>query len=106
MSMSTADGEELTRLSARALAARITSGDVSAVEAVEAHIARIEAVKPRLNPAVVKRYAPAPEEARAPHQRPAPPQPLPPPPRVPGHLKEFLRPPGIPPTLGFPWSTD
>src|SRR5258706_14461435 len=47
MSMSTSDGEGLTRLSARTLAARIASGDVSAVEAGEARHARIEAGESR-----------------------------------------------------------
>src|SRR5258706_13947339 len=47
MSMSTSDGEGLTRLSARTLAARIASGDVSAVEAVGGHIAGIEAGETR-----------------------------------------------------------
>src|SRR5260221_12396117 len=101
MGMSMSDGEELTRLSARALAARIASGDVSAVEAVEAHIARIEAVNPRLNAVVVTRYAAAREEARAADQRRATGEPLPPPHGVPVTIKESLALAGTPSTFGF-----
>jgi len=43
----------LSELSAGALAASIARGDLSAVEAVEASIARIEAVNPRLNAVVI-----------------------------------------------------
>src|SRR5947209_19603055 len=51
-------------LSAVQLAAQIVDGSISAVEAVEAHIARIEAVNPALNAVVVKRYDEARAEAR------------------------------------------
>jgi fatty acid amide hydrolase len=101
MSMSTSDGEELTRLSAHTLAARIASGDVSAVEAVEAHIARIEAVNRRLNAVVVTRYAAAREEARAADQRRATGEPLPPLHGVPVTIKESLDLAGTPSTFGF-----
>jgi fatty acid amide hydrolase len=50
--------------SARELAASIASGEVSALEVVEVHIARIEAVNPKLNAVVVKRYDEARAEAR------------------------------------------
>src|SRR5687767_7438709 len=51
---------ELTRMSASQLARQIAHGRVSSEEAVEAHIARIEAVNPQLNAVVVKLY----DEAR------------------------------------------
>jgi fatty acid amide hydrolase len=57
--------EDLTRLGALELAARIRSGEVSAAAAVEAHIRRIEAVNGRLNAVVVRRYDEAQKEARA-----------------------------------------
>ena len=46
----------LTSLSATELAAMIARGGTSSVEAVEAHIERIERVNPALNAVVVKRY--------------------------------------------------
>ena len=67
----TADGGELARayaggmnssttipttLSASRLAQTIAAGELSAVEAVEAHIARIEEVNPRLNAVVVRLF--------------------------------------------------
>src|SRR5260370_37581547 len=59
---------ELWRLSARALAEKIRGGEVSAVQAVEAHIARIEAGEPQLNAVVVKRFGQARAEAQRGHQ--------------------------------------
>jgi fatty acid amide hydrolase len=53
--------QRLTDYGASELATMIARGDVSSVEVVDAHIARIEAVNPALNAVVVKRY----EEARA-----------------------------------------
>lgn len=53
--------QNLTRLSAREIAALIRSGDVSAREATDAHIDRLEAVNPKLNAVAVRRY----QEARA-----------------------------------------
>src|SRR5689334_20641281 len=58
-------GAACTRLSASTLAGLIARGDLSAVEAVEAHIAQIERVNPALNAVVVKRYAAARAEAQA-----------------------------------------
>jgi fatty acid amide hydrolase len=52
-------------LSATQLVQQISSGDLSASEAVEAHIAQIERVNPHLNALVVKRYEAARSEARA-----------------------------------------
>jgi fatty acid amide hydrolase len=51
----------ITELSAAELARLIAAGEVSAREAVEAHVARIEAVNPKLNAVVVRRF----DEARA-----------------------------------------
>ncbi len=61
--MATSSGE-LCRLDARALARGICSGQLSAIDVVESHIERIEAVNPALNAVVVKRYDAAREEAR------------------------------------------
>ncbi len=54
-----------TALSATELAARIAAGDISAAEAVDAHIERIEAVDGRLNAVVSRRFAEARAEAAA-----------------------------------------
>lgn len=55
---------ELCRLSAAELARRIAAGETTALEVIEAHIERIEAVNTRLNAVVVKRYDVARAEAR------------------------------------------
>jgi Asp-tRNA(Asn)/Glu-tRNA(Gln) amidotransferase A subunit family amidase len=47
---------QLCTLSAAEIACRIRVGEVSAVEVLEAHIARIERINPKLNAVVVKRY--------------------------------------------------
>ncbi len=67
--MGTATDSELMRRSGVALAGAIARGEVSAVEAVAASIARIEQVNPALNAVVVKRYAEAQAEARAADER-------------------------------------
>jgi fatty acid amide hydrolase len=54
---------EITAMSAGQLAAHIADGDLSAFEAIEAHIERIEKVNPHLNAVVVKRYEAARAEA-------------------------------------------
>ena len=56
---------ELWTRSASELARAIASGAISSVEAVDAHIARIESVDPALNAVVYKRYESARAEARA-----------------------------------------
>src|SRR5271166_457578 len=56
---------ELWSLDGVELAERFATGAVSALEVVDAHIARIEAVDPALNAVVVKRYDAARDEARA-----------------------------------------
>ncbi|HEX2914673.1 MAG TPA: amidase [Chloroflexia bacterium] len=54
----------LTELPAVELAEKISRGEVSAVEAVEAHIEQIERVNPKINAVVYKRYNQARKEAR------------------------------------------
>src|SRR4029450_6788703 len=56
--------DELCALSGRLLAQKTRQGEVSALDVVEAHIGRIEAVNPRLNAVVVRRYDEARAEAR------------------------------------------
>ena len=55
----------LTHISGVELARRIRTGEVRSIEAVEAHIERIEAVNPSLNAMVADRFDRAREEARA-----------------------------------------
>ncbi|HEY7976271.1 MAG TPA: amidase, partial [Ktedonobacterales bacterium] len=93
---------EITDLSAVALAASIARGDLSAIEAVEASIARIEAVNPRLNAVVVKRYDEARAEARAADERQARGEPLGPLHGVPITVKECFDVTGTPATYGLP----
>ncbi len=63
--LTTTQAEDITRLSATQMASLIARGEISASEAVEAHIAQIERVNPALNAVVVKRYEAARAEARA-----------------------------------------
>lgn len=99
MSMTTT--QTLTQLSAVELAARIARGEASAVEAVEAHIARIEQVNPALNAVVVKRYDEARAEARLADEQRARGEPLPPLHGVPITIKECLDLAGYPSTFGL-----
>ena len=55
----------LTDLSAGQIAAGIAAGDFSAREAVDAHLARIEEVDPRLNAVIYRRFIEARQEADA-----------------------------------------
>ncbi|HEX6121745.1 MAG TPA: amidase family protein, partial [Ktedonobacterales bacterium] len=100
--MSIETGTALTGLSARELAARIAAGELSAVEVVEAHIQRIEAVNARLNAVVVTRYDEARAEARAADERRARGEPLGPLHGVPITIKESLDLAGTPATFGIP----
>src|SRR5262245_59920680 len=59
----------LTALSATDLAAAIARGDVSALDAVEAHIEWIERVNSALNAVIYARYDAARSEARAADRR-------------------------------------
>lgn len=97
----TATPDDPTRLSASELAARIRAGEISAQEAVEAHIARIEAVNPRINAVVFKLYDQAHAEARAADERRARGEPLPPLHGVPLTVKDQFLLKGTPSTWGL-----
>jgi fatty acid amide hydrolase len=84
------------------LAALIAAGEVSALEAVEAHIKRIEQVNGALNAVVLKRYDAARAEARAADQQRARGDRLGPLHGVPITLKECLDLAGTPATFGLP----
>ena len=100
--MSVGVSAALTQMSATALAAKIAGGELSAVEAVEAAIERIEQVNPALNAVVVKRYDAARAEARAADERRAHGEPLGPLHGVPVTIKEALDLAGTPSTFGLP----
>ncbi|MGH2486977.1 MAG: amidase, partial [Ktedonobacterales bacterium] len=100
--MDTTETRATIQLSATALAARITAGYLSAVEAVEAFIARIEQVNPAINAVVVKRYDEARAEAQAADARRAAGEPLGPLHGVPVTIKESLDLAGTPSTFGMP----
>lgn len=91
----------LTELSATELAQRIAGGEVSAVEVVEAHLARIAAVNPTLNAVVLTRADAAREEARAVDAKRSRGEPLPPLAGVPITVKESLDLAGAPSTFGI-----
>lgn len=57
--------QNIIGLSASALAKQIADGEVSSAAVVDAYIARIEAVNPKINAVVVKRYDAARAEAKA-----------------------------------------
>lgn len=100
--MKSSSTDALTHLSATTLAAMIARGEISSLEAVEAHIARIEQVNPALNAVVVRRYAEARMEAKAADERLArgeAPGPLH---GVPITIKESLDLAGTPSTFGLP----
>src|SRR4051794_6029875 len=92
----------LTRLGARKLAAAIASGECTAVDALEHHIARIERVNPRLNAVVAKRFDAARAEARAADAKRASGAPLGPLHGVPVTIKESLDVEGLASTFGIP----
>lgn len=98
----TSHTSDITTLGASELAARIATGDLSAVEAVEAQIARIERVNPELNAVVVKRYDAARAEAREADAHRASGAPLGPLHGVPITVKESLDVAGLPSTFGLP----
>ena len=83
------------------LAALIAAGAISSLDAVEAHIARIEAVNERLNAVVVKRYDEARAEARAADRARAAGDRLGPLHGVPVTLKETFGLAGTPATFGL-----
>jgi fatty acid amide hydrolase len=92
---------DLCALSAGELARLIAAGSMSAAQAVEAHIERIEQVNPSLNAVVVKRYAEARAEAREADRRRASGAPLGPLHGVPVTVKECLDIAGLPSTFGL-----
>src|SRR6266849_4375087 len=100
--MKTTTNEALTKLSAVELAAMIAHGDISSVEAVEAHIERIERVNPALNAVVVKRYDAARAEAQQADQRRSKGELLGPLHGVPITIKESLDLEGTSSTFGLP----
>lgn len=96
-----ADPAGLAGLSAAELARRIARGEATAAQAVEAHIARLEAVNPALNAAVVKLYDQARAQARAADARQSAGLPLGPLHGVPVTVKECLDIEGTPSTFGL-----
>jgi fatty acid amide hydrolase len=92
---------DLTQWSAGALASGIRGGEISSVDAVEAHIARIERVNGALNAVVVKRYDEARREAQEADRRRAAGEPLGPLHGVPVTIKECLDLEGTPTTFGI-----
>ena len=100
--LSAADtGASLIGRSATELAGLVAAGSVTALECVEAHIARIEEVNPSLNAVVVKRYDAARAEAREVDRRRAAGQPLPLLAGVPVTIKECLDLEGTASTFGL-----
>jgi fatty acid amide hydrolase len=93
---------DATELSASAIAARIRAGELSAQEAVEAHIQRIEAVNPQLNAVVVPLFEQARAEARAADAARARGESLGPLHGVPITIKDQFMVAGTPTTWGLP----
>lgn len=92
---------QLIGLSATEIARLVARGEVSAAEAVEAHIQRIEAVNPRLNAVVVKLYEQARGEARHQDEARARGETLGPLAGVPVTIKESIDVAGAPSTYGL-----
>ena len=93
--------DELLTLSATALARRIRSGQLSSMEAVDAHIGRIQAVNGHLNAVVAERFAEARREALAADRLRASGAELPPFHGVPCTVKECFALEGMPQTGGL-----
>jgi amidase len=93
---------ELWRLSAIELARRIAAKEVSSTEVVEAHLARIDAVNPRLNAIVRVLAAEARREAAEADRKVAAGEPLGPLHGVPCTVKENIDMAGLPTTWGVP----
>lgn len=101
MAFSARPAHEFTRLTASQIARLVAAGEASAAEIVEAHIARIEEVNPKLNAVVVKLYDEARREAKAQdaaRARGASPGPLT---AVPITIKESFDVSGTPSTYGM-----
>lgn len=97
---------ELTSLPARDLARLIARGEASALDATEQYIARIEAVNPKLNAVVAKRYDQARAEARAVDEKRSRGESLGPLAGVPVTIKECIDVAGLPSTFGLGWRKD
>lgn len=93
---------ELWERSAIDLAKSIAGGEVSALEAVGAHVERIQRVDPQVNAVVVERFEAARTEARDVDRRRAAGEPLGPLAGVPMTVKECLDVTGLPSTFGLP----
>jgi fatty acid amide hydrolase len=93
---------DVTALSASEQARLIRNGELSSLEAVNAHIDRIEAVNPALNAVVVKRYETARAEAIEADRRRANGAPMGDLHGVPITIKECLDLAGTPSTFGLP----
>ncbi|HSQ63462.1 MAG TPA: amidase [Polyangiaceae bacterium] len=89
--------------SATRLAQRIRDGEITSAEAVEAHVARVRAVNPRLNAVVAERFEAAREEARRADEktRTTPKGALPPLHGVPCTIKEAFALTGMPNSGGL-----
>jgi len=91
---------DLLRMDALAIAARIRARDLSPVEVVEAHIARIEQVNPKINAVVWERFDLARSEARRAEQVQMRARELPPLLGVPFTVKEMIALEGCPNAAG------
>ncbi|HEY4440937.1 MAG TPA: amidase family protein, partial [Candidatus Elarobacter sp.] len=98
--------ESLVRLTASELAAGIRERRWSAIDVVDAHVARIEAVDGALNAVVVRRFDAAREEARRADAAVGSGEPLGPLHGVPITIKEQFTVAGMPATLGVPGARD
>jgi fatty acid amide hydrolase len=101
MTLSELEPGSLTRLGAGELARLLADGAVSAVEAIEAHIRRIEEVQPRLNAVVVPLFDRARAEAKAADAAHARGETFGPLHGVPVTVKEMFDVAGTPTTLGL-----
>jgi fatty acid amide hydrolase len=93
----------ITSLGASRLAQAIRDGEIGALEAVDAHIERIEEVNSKLNAVVVKRYDAARSEAAAIDAMRQRGETLPPLAGVPITVKESIEVSGTPSTFGLAW---
>lgn len=98
--------KESTKMSAVELARGIRDGELNAVDVVEEHIARIEAVNPALNAVVVTCFDAARTEARAIDDRRDRGEALPPLAGVPVTIKESIDLAGMPSTFGIQTRAD
>ncbi len=96
----------LTSFSASELAQAMADGSFGALDVVEAHIARLEAVDAQLHGLVARRYDAARQEARAVDARRARGEPLGPLAGVPITVKDSIDVAGLPSTFGLPWRKD